>query len=368
MTLGNGRAACELPLSVFSQGNADSDECPVFAGLGLSLSSARRHVEGLCQSNFLEIYRVVADKSGVEMAARVAEINFKKLFSAHEIAKVGIKLDGITPSQFDRGPYEYIHRYFVPSLSSFGLGKPNLSSPAFGTATVAGGNMLAIPKKQRRVVARAETVADVIARTTEVNTATRNARAIAATASPIQALTVKGLQALIDKAMLTYLPDSPRVIVTEKAFGLMRKRLKEARIANLSDFIEFTIRSWFSIASQNKAAHRKDITRLERGSALPSAPSFTVLAYKLPYFVAVYSNHLMDKNKGSTEVTALQRRVAIAEEQLQRARQDNAELRQKRLQARARPAPKVERRELATLDDDWTPPEWQSPNETKKKA
>lgn len=362
MTLANGRAACELPISVFDKGNTDSEECPVFSGLGMSLNSARTHLDGLCEDDFIDVYRILAKESKTEASARVVEINFKKLFSPKEIALAGIKMGLYTPSKFWRGPYEYIHRYFVPSLSSLGLDKSNLFPTGFAASVEAGEvattqthakTMLPTPKKQRVVKQHEESTLAVITRVTQSSMAARQARAATASTG---SLDKQGLQALIDTAMQAYLPHLPRVLVTDKPFSVLRKRLKESRLENLSDFIDYTIRSWYSIATQNKAAHRKDPTKRERGESMPSSPNFLTLAYKFPYFLAVYSNHLMDTSKEATTKTATERHVVVLETQLQQLRRDNEALRRRTFTPRTRPKPKETAQ--VELDDEWVPPEW----------
>lgn len=265
-----------------------------------------------------------------------------------------------------------------------------LLSPVFDTAMVAGGSSptsstqvagddnvkaLAIPKKRRVVPSRVESITEVVQATKKTRTEIVATRLV----SVPSGLTVKNLQTLLDKAMGHYRPTLPRVIVTKTHFGLFRKRADEAKI-DVNQFIDFVIRDWSTISSQNAASFRKYPER-HKGTPLPAAPSFSDLAIRLPYFIKIFASNLTrggeagkTENPQETEIARLKAALATARQETVEARDL---LRSERTRTRMRPSPsssslgipgatlrttsvrKYTEEEIeAALADDWVPPEW----------
>lgn len=222
--------------------------------------------------------------------------------------------------------------------------------------------MLATPKKARPVAARSDSVAAVLARHTEESSATKAARVQAAKDGE---MTVKTLQSLLDRGMLDYCPELPRVIVTQKPFSVFKKRITAAGI-ELAPFITYCLREWGALAAQNRAAFLRDPSKSQKGTPLPAAPNFMTLAYRLPYFIAAFANSLTTGGQSSAKaVDPKDIIIARLQAQLANAKSDNkaigAVLRRTRKPVENTTRGYASNAKPSTdLGDDWTPPPWES--------
>lgn len=219
--------------------------------------------------------------------------------------------------------------------------------------------MLAIPKRPRAAVQRSDSIAEVLTKAHEVTTRVATARVVAAKAGD---LTAKNLQALLDQSMREFLPTLPRMIVTAKAFGVFRKRVQASNI-DLAKFVTFCIREWSTLAAQNRMAFVRDPSKAQKGSPIPPGPSFSVWAYRLPYFIAAY---------GSTEAIGARlvkgdspdaARIKRLEAEVAKLQSENTAVRAiiRRSKPMPRPEPlRGETKSARHLDTDvnWTPPAW----------
>lgn len=379
LSLGHGRAAVEISRDALANGVQDC-EGVTFCGLGITSRSVRTHIDGLSKAGFISIYRVVSHNKAKEGSTSIIEIDVKKVLksSSNDLGKffLGLHID--------------IHRYYVPSLCFQSLGSPKLFSARFAAPKPAdsfetnftsnGTHMapvLPTPKKTRAPAPRGpETVSEAIAAANRRIAAARVVK-VSQASGPVDGLTKAALQALLDKNMKEYLPNHPRVIATDKAFGLMKKRLKTAGVASLPDFINWTIRSWSSIAAQNRAAYLKNPGKTQRGTPIPAAPSFNDLAYKLPYFLAAYANRLSGslapegKSADQQKIERLTAQLRAAQEEAlslrrlsQRTRSAAAIVKPPELPQRPASAQRIVREDAGGIGEDWTPPLWVE----KKKA
>lgn len=321
-TLMVGKSAVRIPLGEFSE------------DVSIGKTTLKQHLSGLCEADFIHIYRTVAGEEGHEKEARMFEIDFKALVKPlvgdEKQADRRFKT-GATPGQIPTTPRQnptppsYIHSMYAEDSRS--KDKSLHSARASRSGSSEGTNVIPIPKKPRPVVVRSDSIAAVVSAVQARHVEARVARVASATKKAAHAVTKQELQALLDQALKSYMPDAIRVVVTSKEFGLLRKRMKESAPADLGDFINWTIRYWTTIASQHRNAIRRNETRQERGEkAIPAAPDFASLAYRYPYFLKAFANFRAERN--SAEADAMKdRQVETLRKQLQQKAGDIEALR-----------------------------------------
>jgi hypothetical protein len=376
-TISSGKAADVIPVREFMDGVKDDGE-GYFAPIPLSENTIRRHLKSLCDNDFLNVYRAIEGHNQAEKDARMFEINVKKLIETDELERRNTRVlreveEKITEEKGKRAPKRRAktdtpspNRWegtsYTNSISSEDrrLDKSNqLLSPAFGASNVVvlssrlsrRNTVLPTPKKPRPVIARQESASAVVASVQKKHVEVAATRVAAAQAGDLSG---DNLQALIDKAMKAYLPDLPRVVVTKIPLGVFRKRMKDANILDVAKFVEYTIREWTTFAAQNRATFLKNPAKYQKSSPLPSAPDFTSFAYRLPYFIAAYSNSLIGGLKPTQSTQAPQTRETTTQRHIPQ-----------RVIAPVRQTPIY--REKSTfaktsddvLNDDWVPPVWE---------
>lgn len=397
-TILHGKAADRITLREFLEGINDS--AVMQSGpIRMSRGTLIKHIQTLVDEDFLQVYRVGGPNAGFA-DARLFAIDCKKILEVDGLeglattavpriaeavkreseaktrAKAVKKLNqGV--QNLDGVALKNIYINNIDSCISSGLAIANLYPPVCDTAEPTlmqvGNTMAQLPEPKRaRTPIRAtqnQTIAEVLAFTNKGHQERQLSRAAAAVAKPAE-MTMLSLQALLDKTMKATRPDFPRMIVTGKAFSVFRKRIAQAQIKDLKDFLVYVIGSWSMHAARNqKAALRNSGRSLDKSyEALPTAPDFQSLAFRLPYFVKIYANHLADKTVGISE-TAEAREVAELKAQLARAKQEtkNREAIIARLGQRTRPISKpVTSRPTRQPgqnqqpdDDTWDLPAWQ---------
>lgn len=364
MSVMRGYEAIEISLDTLVNGVKEITDGP-FQGLGMSIRSARTHVDELCSSDFINVFHVLSSGKQKEGSAKIIEINFKKVLN---LPDTPVKNESNVGKICLRRSW-YIHRYCVPHDINNGLDKSNLLSPG-STPSIQAGNsnkegrtMLPTPKRMKSRTVRSDSIAVVMATTNRESTARRISRAAAAVDGSLNTV---NLQALLDTAMKSYNPTLPRLIVTTKAFSVFKKRVVAANITNLRGFIDFAIRDWSQMASQNRAALLKNPSRAGSGPISP-APTFDVLAYRLPYFIAAYSNSLVQGVK-KVEKSAEQKIIAEQAAKIARLESDKAFLVRR---TRSTPPPQTVAHMVdddRLLSDDWTPPKWEERTPALRRA
>lgn len=300
-----------------------------------------------------------------------------------EGAKTAYRCHGMTPDPYI---YTYID-YIYPYLS--------LSSNVVPTVFDASGDIvnsvaktakkseqtlksISIPKKPRSVATRIDSIAEVLKSTKTKRTEVAATRISQAAAGFI---TIASIQATLDNAMQEHHPKLPRLVVTTKAFGVLRKRLKSATVHNIPEFINYSIREWNLIAGRNRAAFLRNPTKTQQGSPLSPSPTFNEFAYKLPYFISVYSQNLSTpasgkESSGDDRVVRLQAQLDVERRENQNNREVIKRIRRVstentgtavtnsgRLSGRAihrDNAPRQGTEVVDTFLDGWTPPTWHS--------
>lgn len=397
-TIVRGKAADQISITEFTSTTTDRDSGGlVSAGLPMSGNTVRRHLKLLSDAGILHIYAVKSQHRDTETRPRVFEIDCKKLVEAANPLPSDLALMQEIDAEVDveNGPPHPLQKLNPPSHRlkgasqiyreiSSGLDKSNLYPPRSAAAGSAGENLtpeveetnvkpLPTPKYPRRaVVRRDESAVESIARIKSAHRVNEGGRADAAAGG---ALTTQNLQALIDKTMRERLPELPRVVVTQKPFGVFRKRIESANV-DIAKFVDFALSQWSLLASQNRAAMLKNPDKARRSTPLPSAPNFTTFAYKLPYFIAAYANNVTSTAEGrqraadTGEAAQLRAKLAATERELELTK-EVMRSRAKPLIQRSRPvAPAQVQRTAATdadLSDTWSPPEWSGGAEPKQR-
>ena len=230
--------------------------------------------------------------------------------------------------------------------------KADLSARASRSGNVIAGTenvvtTLRIPKKAKRnhedetptyvdpevSAAPRDIVASIQRRSRDV----QGARVAAASTVAPWMMSKEQMQALFDKGMQTYFPKLPRVIVTGKEFGFLRKRLRETQPKDFAEFVDWALRYWTDTASKHRRAIMKGVVNGDSSKfdkePMPQSPDFATLVYRLPYFLKVHSSYLAERMTRDTEDKA-DRRVARLERELAQERNTNRILSQRRTQAR----------------------------------
>lgn len=331
----------------WQDGIVDSDGNPICDGIAMAKSTFRAHLKELIENDFLHAYACI-EESGAENVAKLYEINFTKVLKPYvtEGSEMGLLP---TPKRFKTGSKRESGSTEnweggVPESGTLNniikrLGKPNLSAGVPRSGKVVAGTddivadhpHLREPKQKRRgrgdespaYEDPPEPTGRALVQMIQNRDRTAKAERLkkAATREPWE-LSKLDLQALLDKAMKLYHPNEPRMLVTAKEHGMLRKRLKESAPKDFSDFIDWTIRSWYTLAVQNRRALMKDTERLAKNPRLMGeCPNFHDLAYRYPYFLKCHSNHVVGKRGVEQEQERDKKRIAVLEQQVRDAQQ-----------------------------------------------
>lgn len=293
-----------------------------------------------------------------------------------DVSKIALRCHGMTPDPCNTY-IDYIYPYL--SLSS------NVVPTVFDASVDTGSfidtttkkseqilKSISTPKKPRVAATHVDSVSDVLKTVKTKRVEIAATRISQATAGVV---TTASIQATLDSAMQEYHPKLPRLIVTAKAFGVLRKRLESATVQNIPEFINFSIREWNLIAGRNRAAFLRNPTKTQQGSPLSPSPTFNEFAYKLPYFISVYSQNLSTPANGKGTPDDV--RVARLQAQLDAERRDNQNNKDVIRRIRRMPTEAATTSRVSTYNQNtrntsrgatdtkdllggWTPPAWQS--------
>lgn len=317
-TLMAGKSAVRVPLSTLG------------SAVNVGRTSLREHVKRLTDADLIHVYRTEANDEGHEKEPRMFEINFKMLVeplnldretTSKQFKTPGTPLRNPDPPGRNPTPPSYIHSMY--SETDKNKDKSLYSARPSRTGSRAGGSVIPMPKKPSAAVMRSDSINEVLASVTARHSAQRNARVATSKGKPAHMLTKLELQAVIDKSMKEFAPTAIRMVVTNKEFGLLRKRLKESAPANFTEFMGWVVRYWATIATQHGNAIKRNESRQERGErAMPKAPDFGTFAYRFPYFLKSFANFQADRTsleqaeKSDQQVATLQRQLARKDEDL----------------------------------------------------
>lgn len=328
----------------FLDGVRQQDGQLVCTGVGMSENTLRKHLKELIEADFLDVYAAKSTR-GTESEARLFAINCKKIMSRplESTEKNMLAIPKKLKESSESGDSQNL-RGGLPNFGGHNICNSNrrsklLLSPPSGEPGT--GVVVPIPKKRTNAAPtqREERSAEeVISKVAHIHEARRVVRTAAAETKSPWLLSQREVQALFDRKMAMYHPDEPRLMVTGKEYGFLKKRLKDSAPKDFTDFVDWTLRHWHSTAMSSRRSAAK---KLEAGGARPVAPmsltpDFAQLAYRYPYFLKVYQSSIAERRESDREdaqqetVRRLQARVANAE-------QTNKQLR-RRLQDRAKPS------------------------------
>ena len=419
-TVERGYGVAKIPFTEFQKGYVDQqgEIKPVSFGE----TTLRKCLTQLTNDDFLTVYCLKNSGEIDDSAGRIIEINLKLAISPYVLKLMGGSFFGEmeqliyaekvakgTPQILRGHPSDFEGSLYIDSIGirntnilntnnevSARFAAPSSIVENLKTDTVTGGYILksiSIPKRPRPAVRRNDSIAEVLT-TVKSKRVEISATRIAGIAA--NGITAKGLQALLDKAMQDYYPASPRLIVTAKPFGVLRKRLESGTVQSIPHFVEFSIREWSLIASRNRASFLRNPSKTTNSAPLSQNPTFNEFAYRLPYFLAVYAQSLSaPESKASSEderIAKLQAKLEAAEQANQNNREvirrirratptgtvtgryrsaDPAAGRSNTPKAGHTAASNIE--EFSNLLDNWAPPAWDNPtdnatNKTETKA
>ena len=343
LTIASGRIARDISIREFAEGMEDDEKNKVVCGTGLSENSIRAALKSLHNDGLVSIYREVKVDAR-DNSARVFEINFNRLdlglagklkaYTYETPQEPPAKIE-VPPAKIEGG---FISNY-VTHVS--GIGVTSNSFLAGSGETQQEDSVGYVGKKVNTVQgAPSPTVKGLIDSMQAAANAVRDTRAIVASSKNPADINKAEMQAIFDRegkaAALPY-----RLMVTQREYGFLRKKLKENPPANFPDMVRFSLTYWAILSRQNRKAAIAGKTGAAHKS-LPEAPHFQTFSYWYPYFFRVYQNHLAGqstvaledaKNKGQdTRVKALERQLVESEKA-------NAVLRSRVVKARAAPPP-----------------------------
>lgn len=371
----------------------DRDEM-VFSGLNMSKNTLVLQLKTLIENDFLHAYACVGRDGKTETHARLFAINCNKLFNldiADEenpmILREPKKKRVVDATDFDADSAPKTARNVLKTPRNSVSKPPKYSPPDLGAiysihtdtkVSIVGGASLAEPRLKVDVNSALDNLRSTRLAARAERTANRPTRRSSASAT---APTSKvNMQALIDAAMSRYHPRLPRVLVTDKPLGVLKKRLLTAEV-DLDAFINWAIQFWLTTASSHERGARRrvaDGTTKFAYTPIPSAPDFSTLCYRFPYFLAAFRTYLHADAAGmaTTREQQLEQKIEKLERVVENTRDAVRSANERARNATRRRAPpirqvQVEDEEPATvrtrrapaarravLDDDDLPPAW----------
>ena len=399
-TMYHGKLSETIAFDQFLGGMARSDRDEmVFNGLNMSKNTLVLHLKELVNSDLLHACACIGADGRTEIRPRLFAINCKKLFNldiADEenpmILREPKAKKQATVEENDQDDLPEGARKLLKTPRKAAVEAPKNTPPNLGgiytdhriTKVIHFGD--AAPAEQPKKVSVVEAMENLRA-TREALKAQRPASRTTrrtATAKLPQSNSMAHIQTLFDTAMQTYHRTLPRVLVAAKPFGVFRKRLAEMQI-EAEPFIDWAVKAWMTTAQAHARGARRNLDGDRRHSytAIPAAPDFSTLAYRLPYFAAAYRSYLQAERIGAAtdREGMLERKVEKLERKV-RAAQDDARSAQERERAArrrsrsippdttapTRPARIARPVPTASLLDDDLPPSWDELDQKKAKA
>jgi len=310
VTYATGRKATQIMMYQFDKGFVTKGSTSLLAGgLCMTEKTLRGHLANLSKNGFVTIYAGKHEVNGYESDARLFEIDCKKLLDGPEMGGSKVAGGGVVNQTPHHRYINGIAKAILPAVRG-----NNVSS--FSEGKVA---MLKEPKKGYYKTPSQDTSAptEVVARIVTTATVRNTARITRAEAKAPHLWSKDELQAVLDRLMGLYQPKTPRMLVTNREHGFLRKRLEASPPDDLEGFLKWAFVYWADIARQNRKALKK---RAEAGesvtSPMPMAPSFSTLVYRYPYLLKAYANHGAERQSAPTaevednKVKALESQIA----------------------------------------------------------
>lgn len=302
----------------FHKGVVNKDtEQRICAGLNMSDPTLRKHLNELCDANLIDIYRCVSANHGNESVPRLYEINCRNVLKGAEDDQ-GIAMLP-TPKRLknagkggpkilkEGGKDSWTHKICIYNETA----KAVIPPPASPRRSERSAASLPTPRKARGLdssvcpstddLSPSPTAKDVIRSIDARYTRNAASRTASAAAKKPWQVTKEEMQATLDGLQREFAPSSQRMMVTVKELGLLKKRMKENPPADLRGFLQHVVMHWPTLARQHGAAVRKRVAFKAGESAMSAAHSFHDLAYRYPYFLKVYANHLAGKAEETSQ-------------------------------------------------------------------
>lgn len=279
----------------------------ICAGLGMSEPTLRKHLNALCDANLIDIYRCVSATHGNESVPRLYEINCRNVLEGAQDDQ-GIRMLP-TPKRLkneEKGGVKSLSKGGKDSWTHNICIYKDTAKAVIPTPASQGRSNRDLNPSSKRTRANdvdpSATASDVVRSITARHTSNAATRTASAAAKKPWQVTKEEMQALLDRIQREFAPSSQRMMVTVKELGLLRKRMKENPPADLTAFLQHTIMHWPTISRQHGAAVRKRVAYKAGESRISAAHSFHDLAYRYPYFLKVYANHVAGKAEDATQV------------------------------------------------------------------
>lgn len=381
-----GQLAREVTLKEFESGIRDDEDSDADIGTGKSRPTVRASLRSLCDSNLINIYRK-PEHDGAENTSRIYEINFTAMLNGGEIERILRGKSAFLVARNLQVPENNFTPLHTSNIVTFMENNGDTSISFLAGSSLPDEShakgVVAVPfvgKKKTTAPAPlgyasgAEAIAAVQAR----HRATQATRVAATASAAPSEIPRQDMQALFDKHS-TALTIGYRLMVTQREYGFLKKRLKENPPKDFSDMVRWSLTYWGTLAAQQRVSVRKDLGRKVVRKSLPEAPHFSTFVYWYPYFLKSYQNHLSGQtlvehamavadDKSERTIRALQARVQMAEKGTQILRRRLAS-RESPVATRPLPLPS----QIPRKEDDLGPdefPEWNDTNaaQVRKKA
>jgi hypothetical protein len=346
-TLKYGKRVAGIPFPAFL-GGVTSERCQanITSALKMSKNTLRTVLKELVDDGFLHAFFPEKRRGIIDNFTRYFEIDFKKI---QRLRSVGSQIMGILRQpKAATVAKQSVSR--LPKLGGLSIVPHKIPKGIYTVSPAAHGSdvedEVQQPATTRRILRSPRRVAtptdaptparesadDILARMDKLQAdakARRAAKAATGKAGKATAIQQHQLQAMLDEGMEKYHPTQPRMAVTAKAFGAMRNHLKRSAPADFSDFLNWTLASWGELAQSHAKTRMRRITDDNRKQyeALPSAPNYAALGFRLPFFLACYNNRKAQDallgSKDDRKDAALEKAQRAAAQ----AREENASLR-----------------------------------------
>lgn len=328
-TLLIGRSAARISIREFREG---SSEDVATAGLGVADSNVRANLGWLIHENWVNAWRTQAE-SGADKESKMFAIDCNKALSGVDFTQIDSLKERFSAARQRATPRLQTGDHYMNIHSTYGTGinsqNTNRSSGDFAAGpSTEGVSMLPVPKKPRATVQHEQSASAVLTSVKNGYRVARAERVAVAKAKAAHELTKHEAQALLDESTITMIQGKYRLVVTDKEFSVLRKRLKDNPPDDLRKFVDFVVANWYSIAVKQRAAAKKRAgVNPTRDRDMPLAPNFRLFAYWYPYFLSIYQSTNEGANFGESEkdreISRLKRALAakaIEVEVVKRAR------------------------------------------------
>lgn len=403
-TLAWGKLAERIPLSHFTEGITTSDGVRICAGLPLSVSTIRRTLAGLVDKGWVIRSEVRRADGGDEAPEYSLALDRFQIDNEDQVtARAGRIATCVQTVEVSIQEYMSMSRDDAQNISIRSNKDVSAIHNYRKSAARNGADMLKTPRKKTKTplseghppgcLGDTPNSINYVNTVNNINTinptaasrqpeggaqaaidrikarnANKRAQAFAKATDAESMRTMKkvDLQRVVDAIISEHYPGSPRLLLTNESFGMIRKRAIEHQVKDIKDMFRFIVGQWDSLAARYNYGIRNAQAKGQTVKAhpLPSAPDAVTLGLKFPWFMRVYSEHLAGQYQDVGRAAA-ERQVKELERQIQSLTKANASNRAARTRAEERVARRqveqIRRREPERMDDSDDEPRLGSP-------